>query len=335
MNGRNLMNILVTGGFGNIGMVVVNECLRRGHKVSIFEIPNRRTEKLARKYIKRNVKVWLGDLRKADDIANAIIDQDVVIHLAAILPPISEERPDLCKAVNVVGTDNLIGALRKSSKRPALVEVSSASVMGPTQNRTPPVQPNDPVSPTDVYSSSKIEAEALVKVSGLQYCILRLAAVLPTHINLFSMLKMIKMIFDMPLNARCEIVFEIDVAYALVSAAENLSGSGKLSGKTGFIAGGRQQSCQIVIKDMLMGVFNPMGLDIPDESLFPPDLNSYYLDWYETKEMQSILGYQRHTFEQWQEIITKNYRFLRPLIYLFRKRIMKWIEKQSPRQIKA
>ncbi|MBN1934958.1 MAG: NAD-dependent epimerase/dehydratase family protein [Anaerolineae bacterium] len=325
------MNILVTGGFGNIGVVVVDECLRRGHIVSVFDVQNRRTEKLARRYGKRNVKVLFGDLRKADDVSRAVVGQDIVLHLAAILPPVSDAHPDLCKAVNVGGTANLIHALQASTKKAALVSVSSASVMGPTQKRTPPVRSDDPLSPTDAYSSSKIAAEALVAASGLRYCILRLAAVLPTVVNYSSVFAMLKLIFDMPLDARCEIVLDLDVAYALVSAAENLLGSGEIAGKKGFIAGGRAQGCQMRTRDLISLVFDPMGLRAPDESLFSPELDSYYLDWYDTEEIQSILRYQRHSAEQWQAIMIGMIRYVRPFLRLFKAGIIRWIEKQSPR----
>ena len=325
------MNILVTGGLGSIGVVVVEECLRRGHRVSVFEANNKRTERLAREYRQRGVQVLFGDLRRADDVSRAVVDQDVVLHLAAILPPASDAHPDLCEAVNVGGTAHLVAALQESTTEAALVSVSSASVMGPTQRRTPPVRPDDPLSPMDVYSRTKIEAEALVAASGLRYCILRLAAVLPTVLNYSSLFSMVKLVFEMPLEARCEIVLDIDVAYALVSAAENLHGAGEISGQKGFIAGGKAQGCQMRTRDLVRMVFVPMGLPIPDESLFSPELDSYYLDWYDTAETQSLLRYQRHSVEQWQAIILNKIRYVRPLIPLFRPVIMRWLEKQSPR----
>ncbi len=325
------MNILITGGFGSIGVVVVEECLSRGHTVSVFEIPNKRTERLARRYSRRNVGVFFGDLGHAGDISRAVVGQDVVLHLAAILPPLSDARPELCQAVNVGGTANLIQALHTADTPAALVLVSSASVMGPTQKQIPPLQPDDPVVPTDVYSRTKVEAEALVAAAGLRYCILRLAAVLPTTINYSAVFSMIRLIFDMPLDARCEIVVDLDVAYALVSAAENLAGSGGVAGKRGFIAGGQGQGCQIRTRDLVDKVFVPLGLDVPDASLFSPELDSYYLDWYDTGEMQSLLRYQRYSMAQWQAIVLKKTRFIRPFVCLFKGSIMKWIEKQSPR----
>ena len=325
------MNILVTGGFGNIGMAVVNESLHRGHTVSVFDVQNDRTKKLARKYSPRHVKVIFGDLRKADDVLRAVAGQDAVIHLAAILPPVSDAHPDLCEAVNIGGTANLIAALRSATTEAALVLASSTSVMGFTQQRTPPVRADDPLSPMDVYSRSKIAAESLVAASGLRYCILRLAAVLPTALNYSSLFTMIKLFFDMPLDARCETIIDLDVAYALVSAAENLLESCEIAHKAGFIAGGQAMGCQMRTRDLVRAVFCPIGLDIPDESLFAPSLASYYLDWYDTEDTQSILQYQRHSVEQWQGIMVRTTRHLRPLVHLLKPAIMKWIEKQSPR----
>jgi nucleoside-diphosphate-sugar epimerase len=180
-----------------------------------------------------------------------------------------------------------------------MVLASSASVMGPTQKRTPPIRPDDPLAPMDVYSRSKIEAEALVAASGLRYCILRLAAVLPTALDYSSLFTMIKLIFDMPLAARCEVVVDLDVAHALVSAAENLLGAAEIAGKRGFIAGGAAQGCQMRTRHLVSALFRPFGLRLPDELLFLPDLDSYYLDWYDTAETHVIVGHQRHSVEQW------------------------------------
>jgi nucleoside-diphosphate-sugar epimerase len=277
------------------------------------------------------VKVLFRDLRNADDVSRAVVGQEVVLHLAAILPPGSEAQPDLCKAVNVGGTANLIQAMQTSATKAALVSVSSASVMGPTQGRTPPVKSDDPLSPMDAYSRSKIEAEALVAASGLRYCILRLAAVIPTVLNYASLFSMTRLLFEMPLDARCEIVFDLDAAYALLSAAENLLESGEICGKKGFIAGGKAHGCQMRTKDLVRVLFVPFGLRIPDESLFSPEMNSYYLDWYDTEETQAILKHQLHSVDQWQAIIMRMIYFVRPLLPLFKAGILKWIEKQSPR----
>ncbi len=325
------MNILITGGYGNIGVMAVRESLKRGHRVTVFEVRNKATEKKARAYEKCGVTTRFGDIRNLDDVKKAMTGQDAVIHMAAILPPVSDRRPELCHQVNVGGTQNIIEAIQSMSKQPALVFVSSASVMGPTQDQQPPVTWDAPLNPTDAYSSSKAAAETLVRASNTALCVLRLAAVMPTILILNSMIKMVKLMYDMPLAARCEIVLDEDVAFALVSAAENLVGSGEMRGRTGFIAGGRQNGLQISIDAMLKGSLNPLGIELPAARLFSDDLNAYYLDWYDTDALQSILHYQNHTYDQWQAMTKRAYRYLKPLVTLLRPFVQKWLERQSPR----
>jgi hypothetical protein len=202
--------------------------------------------------------------------------------------------------------------------------------MGPMQKRIPPVRPDDPLCP-DPYSRSKIEAEALVTASGLNLCILGLAAVLPTVPDYSGLISTTRQLFEMPLDARCEIVLDLDVAHALVSAAENLPGSGGISGKRGFIAGGMAQGCQTTTRDLVGVLFGPLGFRFPDESLFTPELDSCYLDWHDTEQTRAILGCQRHSVGEWQAMIRKMVRPVLPVLPLFKAGITRWVERQSPR----
>jgi len=288
------MNVLITGGFGSIGVLVIEECLRRGHAVTVFEVSTKRTRRLSRRFGRRGVRAVFGDIRSQEDVSRAATGQDAAIHMAAILPPTSDRLPDLCERVNVGGTENLIRALRTgvgerdaraplaaaesapasfvapTSPLPAMVCVSSASVMGPTQKRTPPVRPGDPLVPTDVYSRSKFAAESLTASSGLPWYVLRLAGVIPTVINYGNLKTVVKLLFSLPLEARCEMVIYLDVAAALVSAAENLTGRAgaeathgyggapvSIAGKREFIGGGK--SCQITSSDLVNFMFPPYG----------------------------------------------------------------------------
>jgi len=323
------MNILITGGFGNIGVSVIEECIKQGHKVSVYDLESTSTKRLSRAFLKYSVKTIFGDIRDTDSVDNAVKNQDAVIHLAAILPPLSDKEPVLCKEVNVKGIKNILEAIEKYGNEAVLVEVSSASVMGPTQNLQPPVKPGGSVVATDTYSRTKIEAEKLVEDSKVHYCILRLAAVLPTKMHISYFIHMVKIMFSMPLEARCEVVLDIDVASALVSAAGNVYNNGELSGGKGFIAGGMQNGCQLTNGRMLNGVFRQIGLPFPRESLFSTNINGYYLDWYDTQDTQRILNYQNHSFEEWKSIIRKRLRIYRIPIKVFKRLILNWLEKQS------
>ena len=80
------MRVLVTGAFGNIGSACLGELLRQGHTVRAFDIRSPRTEETARDF-RGHLEILWGDIRDYDAVEDAVRDQEVVIHLAAIIPP--------------------------------------------------------------------------------------------------------------------------------------------------------------------------------------------------------------------------------------------------------
>lgn len=108
------MRILVTGAFGNIGKALIEESYRRGHTVTVFEVDNKKTRKDAQKYRDKIERVQYGDIRNLEDVQMAVQDCDVVIHLAAIIPPTSKKHRELTMDVNYGGTVNLVEAIKES-----------------------------------------------------------------------------------------------------------------------------------------------------------------------------------------------------------------------------
>ena len=53
---QQVMKILITGAFGNIGKAVIEETYQRGHEIIVFEIDNKKTRKEARKYRKKRTR---------------------------------------------------------------------------------------------------------------------------------------------------------------------------------------------------------------------------------------------------------------------------------------
>jgi nucleoside-diphosphate-sugar epimerase len=324
------MKLLVTGGFGTVGRLVLEEALRRGHATSVLEMETKRNRKVGRFFEKKLAGVHWGDIRDPALLDRAVEEQEAVIHLAAILPPGSEVRPELCRAVNVGGTRTLLNVLAKRGRTTALVFVSSSSVMGPTQDREPPVRVADRATPIDLYARTKVEAEGLVRSSGLPFLILRLAGVMPTGAHFET--GMLRLAFEIPLAARVEVVVDLDAATACVSAAELLvrGRPAGLAGKSFFIGGGRANGCQMRGRDMLQGMFAPLGLSLPEEKLFAPGGTSYCLDWYDTEEAEQALHFQNHSFAECTRMVARNYRRLRPLVRFFRPLVVDYLAKQSP-----
>ena len=65
-----------------------------------------------------NFETRWGDITDPDSVAQAVAGQECILHLAAIIPPLTEQNPDLAHRVNVQGTHNVIEAAEKQKKTP-------------------------------------------------------------------------------------------------------------------------------------------------------------------------------------------------------------------------
>ncbi len=303
------MKVLVTGAFGNIGNSALRELLQQGHEVRCFDVRTKANEKAARRYGDRIEVVW-GDLRNPLQIAGAVHDRDVVIHLAFIIPKMSvtgvnsEDRPDFARQINVGGTANLLKAMTELARPPRLVFASSQAVYGRTQDQTPCRTADDPVCATDHYSRHKIECEEMVRASGLEWTILRFAAAMP------QMLRLDPGMFDLPLDNRIEFVHTLDVGLALANAVS----APAVWGKTLLIGGGK--SCQYVYGDLMGHILDDMGIgSLPAEAF---SLVPFYTDWLDTTESEALLHYQRHDLRDYTRELRGLLGFRRQLIRAFR-----------------
>ncbi|MHA1211451.1 MAG: NAD-dependent epimerase/dehydratase family protein, partial [Candidatus Heimdallarchaeota archaeon] len=121
------MKILLTGAFGNIGTSTLKELVRRDHEIRCFDIPTKQNKKKARKFRKfrSRIEIIWGDLRKLADVERAVQGVDRIIHLAAIIPPLANNHPEIAEPVNVGGTKNILIAMGKQEKPPKLLYSSS------------------------------------------------------------------------------------------------------------------------------------------------------------------------------------------------------------------
>jgi nucleoside-diphosphate-sugar epimerase len=117
-----------------------------------------------------------GDLGKPTELEAAARGADCVVHLAAILPPVADARPELARRVNVDGTRNLVEAVAKVSPSARIVFSSSVSVYGKPSGGGV-ITTGAPVNPDDVYAQTKAESEALVRDCGLEFVALRISGV--------------------------------------------------------------------------------------------------------------------------------------------------------------
>jgi UDP-glucose 4-epimerase len=326
------MKILITGAFGNVGKAVIEESCKRGHKIIVFEIDNKKTRKDARKYRNKIEKVLFGDIRNLEDVRKAVQQCDAVIHLAAIIPPISKKHREITMDVNYGGTVNLINAIKEAKRLIPLVFTSSASVMGSTQLQNKLVDRNDPFVVTGNYEESKIKCEEFLKENADGYLVFRLAGVLPTFsaVSFMSALPFLEEIFDMHPDMRLEMIMAGDVATALVTGAEKLRSGVTQKNQAYILGGGEKNGWQLRGAEFLSRLFGALSLPVPEQKYFTQDINGYHLDWYNTKEAQREFDFQNHSIDDYLKHVKKAFMIFKLPLMLFRKLIMKKIVRMSP-----
>ena len=104
------MSIMVTGGTGFIGQRIVRKLVERGEEVVCFDLapPRANLEPLLDR-----IKVYRGDMLQVPHLLEAINTHQVhkIIHMAALLPPDTEDRPHFGMQVNIQGTNNVFEVL--------------------------------------------------------------------------------------------------------------------------------------------------------------------------------------------------------------------------------
>jgi nucleoside-diphosphate-sugar epimerase len=157
----------LTGAFGNLGTRTIESLLDLGHEVRCLDLETKKNRKKANRFGNRIETAW-GDVRRLEDLEAAVMDREVVLHLAFIIDVLRSERePEWARDNNVEGARNLIAAMQRSSRARKILFASSVGVYGHSQHLPPPRRSTDPVHPNTVYARHKIECEKLVKDSGL------------------------------------------------------------------------------------------------------------------------------------------------------------------------
>ena len=148
------MSIMVTGGTGFIGNRIIRKLLDRGEDVVCFDLapPRNNLEPYADR-----INFYRGDISQIPHLLEAINTFDVrkIIHMAALLPPDTEDRPHFGMSVNIQGTNNVFEAARWSNIQ-RVVYASSIAVYGVQETfGDRPINETDLSDPINVYGMTK------------------------------------------------------------------------------------------------------------------------------------------------------------------------------------
>lgn len=292
-----MKKVLLTGASGSIGYQVLKQLVvKKDVALTVFSKKNSRSKKLFRPY-KNSINIVYGDIRNLHDLEPAVKGMDYIIHLAAIIPPLADDQPELAEAVNVKGTSNLLKVIRRHSPKAFLMYSSSVSVYG-DRLKNPYIKVNDPLKPSlgDEYAVTKLAAEELIRKSKLNWTIFRLSAIMWNDNHKIS-----KLMFHMPLDTYIEITTPEDTARAFVKA---LGREKVLNRKTFNLGGG--EKCRTNYRTMLETVFSIVGLknlDFPKHAFATTNFHCGYYD--DGDDLEQILHFRKQTLDDFYKAYEK------------------------------
>jgi len=155
------MKILVTGGGGFQGSHLVEALIKKGHQVSILSTYSEASKMNLANVLSKINLIW-GSVTDRETVDKSVRGHDVVFHLAAHINVDESLRdPSVFVHANIVGTSNVLDAVRKNGNR--LILTSSCEVYGDGHelkkgeklSETSELKPNSP------YAASKASADRI------------------------------------------------------------------------------------------------------------------------------------------------------------------------------
>jgi nucleoside-diphosphate-sugar epimerase len=224
-----------------------------------------------------NIEVFHGDICEKSDLTRACDGIDWAVHLAAIMPPMSEENNELANRINIEGTQSILKALKPEIP---IIFASSVATYGVPSEQIVDIE--HPQKPIDFYGETKLQNEKDIIASSRPFVMLRISGV-----SVPALLEIPRPWF-FSANQRLEFVHLADAAEAVV----NCVGNEAVTGKTLQIAGG--QTWRLISQEYSRAICEAFD--------FPPENATFqeqpgWTGWYDTNESQRLLQYQNHAFE--------------------------------------
>lgn len=289
--------VLVTGAFGLVGSATVRALAAEGRTVVATDLGTDANRAKAQS-LPAGARAHWADLTSPDDVTRLITEvaPDAIVHLAAVIPPPIYRSRGLARKVNVDATKTLVDTAAAASRPPRFVQASSNAVYGSRNpHRNPdPVRADTPPRPTELYGQHKLESEAYVRASALDWVVLRLGGVMSTDLSALPF-TMDALYFEsaLPVDNRIHMVDVRDVASAFATATV-----ADVVGEILLIAGDDTHrmhqgdvGAALAAARGLPGVLPPGRPGNPDS-----DDDWFITDWMDTTRAQEALKFQHHSW---------------------------------------
>lgn len=302
--------IAMTGTSGNMGKEALRQTLEseKVKKVKILLTEKPRNTVYARKLKKKygsRIEIMRGDIAEKKLCEKLTEGTELVVNMAAVIPPKSDHNEEESFACNVKGAKNMTDAIKGMEKQAVFVHISSVAVYGNRDMKHPYGRVGDPLipSPYDNYARHKCIAERYVMESGLEsWCILRQTAML--HPNMLKNNIKDGLMFHTPFNAPLEWVSARDSGYLIKKIAEAVANgeTEKFARRVFNICGGSKN--RITGYETFEEGFSIIG-GTPEKYLEPSwhATRNFHGMWFCDDELEEMFGYERDTTEKyWKEI---------------------------------
>jgi len=163
--------VLITGGAGYLGSILTEHLLDNGYEVTVLDNLMYDQLSLLHLFKRDSFKFELGDVRNTILLQKLVMENDIIIPLAAIVGmPACKANPELTVAVNYQQVLDVLEVLRDDQK---LILPNTNSQYGSSDSI---ITEESPFKPLSLYATTKCDAEnaMLAKGNGVS---LRLATV--------------------------------------------------------------------------------------------------------------------------------------------------------------
>jgi nucleoside-diphosphate-sugar epimerase len=299
--------VLVTGAFGLVGSDTVKRLVADGRRVVATDLGTPAQRKAAQALPAGTQARWV-DLTDPTAV-NRLVSQvspAAIVHLAAVIPPLSYRNAQLARKVNVDATAALVRAAAAQPTPPRFIQASSNAVYGPRNpHRLTDLEHADtPPRPYDVYGATKLAAEEQVQSSSLEWVVLRLGGVLSVDLRAMPFSSdAVAFESALPTDGRVHTIDVRDVAAAFAAAT-----TADVAGEILLVAGDdshRLRQVQIgpalVAAAGLSGVFSPGRPGDPHS-----DDDWFVTDWMDTTRAQEALAFQQRSWPEMLEEMRAN-----------------------------
>jgi nucleoside-diphosphate-sugar epimerase len=287
--------VLVTGGFGLVGSQTVRRLVADGHRVVATDLGTPDQRKAARS-LPAGAEAYWADLTDASGVDRLIAETSptVIIHLAAVIPPVIYRHAGLARRVNVDATAALLRAAQASPHPVRFIQASSNAVHGA---RNPHrhhelLREDTPLRPSDLYGAHKAEVEDLVRSSGLDWVILRLAGVISVVPGAMP-LRVDALFFEsaLPTDGRIHTIDVRDAAHAFAAAT-----TADVAGEVLLIGGDESHLLRQGAVGKALAAARGLVNVLPEGRPGDPDSDDdwFVTDWMDTARAQQALRFQHH-----------------------------------------